>query len=207
MGMEGKTTWTKVSDTLQWLQDWLIVIKHGCCSGYEEPRQECLINMHRRRKKKKVDKGLKSRWKGSSASFPNLLPVLRAVEWLQEEIVGIGVRLCFICCPLQGGSNLQPAHDPINPNACPLNLNPRKLFLSWPGSGQAMALSVGHLTDEVTGFIDRGSHLCWKRLGFWFDALQRGRGRARGEAPRQLQRHDPLRARHPRRSETLSEVF
>lgn len=85
---------------------------------------------------KKVVKGLKSCWKGSSASFPNLLPVLRAVERLHEEIVGIGVWLCFICCPLQGGSNLQPAHDPINPNACPLNLNPRKLFCLDLGPGK-----------------------------------------------------------------------
>lgn len=135
MGMEGKTTWTMVLDALQWLQDWLT-------DSYLSKMDVAVATKNLAKSvwstctEKKVDKGLKSRWMGSSASFPNLLPVSRAVEWLHEEIVGIGVWLCFICCPLQGGSNLQPAHDPINPNACPLNLNPWKLFCFDLGPGK-----------------------------------------------------------------------
>lgn len=68
----------------------------------------------------------------------------------------IGVWLYFICCPLQGGSILQPAHEPVVPKPVPLNFDPllpppfKKLFLDL-GLGRPMALSVGQLPDEVTG--------------------------------------------------------
>lgn len=35
-----------------------------------------------------------------------------------------GVWLCFICCPLQGGSNLQPTHEPVNPKHVLFELKP-----------------------------------------------------------------------------------
>lgn len=35
-----------------------------------------------------------------------------------------GVWLCFFCCPLQGGSKLQPAHEPVNPNMSLVELKP-----------------------------------------------------------------------------------
>lgn len=57
-----------------------------------------------------------------------------------------GVWLCFICCPLQGGSNLQPTHEPVYPK--PLNLNPKKLFCLDLRLGRPLALSVGQLQDE-----------------------------------------------------------
>lgn len=114
----------------------------------------------------------------ASTSSPNLMACLESCRVTAgRKIVGNGVWLCFICCPLQGGSNLQPTHEPVNPKPVLLNLNPKKLFCLDLGLGRPLALSGGQLPDEVTGFIDRGSHLCWKR-SVW-DLMRRSPARKR----------------------------
>lgn len=64
------------------------------------------------------------------------------------QVLGIGVWLCFICCPLQGGSYLQPTHEPVNPKPVLLNLDPKKLFFDL-SVGRAMALYVGQMKLQV----------------------------------------------------------
>lgn len=61
-----------------------------------------------------------------------------------------GVWLCFICCPLQGGSHLHPTPViPLIVNTPFLSLNPKKLCLDLR-LGRPSALPAGQLPDKVT---------------------------------------------------------
>lgn len=91
---------------LKWMLQWL-----------QRAHQECLINTHS--KEMDTDDSLKS---------------CRVTTG--GQVLGVGVWLCFICCPLQGGSYLQPTHEPVNPKPVLLNLDPKKLFLTSVWAGQ-----------------------------------------------------------------------
>ncbi|CAK6975294.1 Hypothetical predicted protein [Scomber scombrus] len=56
----------------------------------------------------------KSCWQGHFVSQP-------AACLESRRVLGIGVWLCFIRCPLRGASNLQPTHEPVNPKPILLN--------------------------------------------------------------------------------------
>lgn len=93
-------------------------------------------------------------------SCPLLMPVSKFC-WLCLALflcVFTGVWLCFICCPLQGGSYLQPTHEPVNPKPVLLNLDPKKLFLTSVWAGQ------WHYTLDRWScrFINSSSPFCWK---------------------------------------------
>lgn len=99
-------------------------------SRQKSPHQECLINAHSERGRRGFSK---SCWRGCFhfISQPDVcLKSCRATAG--GKILGNGVWLCFICCPLQGGSNLQPTHEPVNPKPVLFELYLKKLFWSWP---------------------------------------------------------------------------
>lgn len=76
-----------------------------------------------------------------------------------------------------------------------LNLNPKKLFLSWPRTGQAIGIISWTVTRWSYRFIDRGSHLCWKCLDW--DLIRRF------PAKKRIRRHVLPRCHHPPQPETL----
>lgn len=121
-GMEGKPTWTWTEVSDLWLQDWLIVTyQNGFCSRFEEPHQACLISVT----VKEADIGSKSCWQGRLHFISRSDGCLESCRvTARGRVLGIGVWLCFICCPLQGGSNLQPTHEPVNPKHVLFELKP-----------------------------------------------------------------------------------
>ncbi|KAG7495483.1 hypothetical protein JOB18_000436 [Solea senegalensis] len=111
----------------------------------------------------------------------------------EGEILGVGSWLCFICCPLQGGSNLQPSREPTNPEYFLLNLNPKKLFCLDLGLGRPLALSVGQLPDEVTGLSTMDS-ICVGNVSL---------GIGSALSCDSIKKHKLPRCRHPPQPETL----
>lgn len=85
-------------------------------------------------------------------------------------------RAVLFCCPLQGGSKLQPTHEPVHPNTPPVELKPQT-FLSWPWSGPAVGIICWRVCTCRKYWVLRGigSCLAW---GCSFGAkLKRLRGR------------------------------
>lgn len=124
-----------------------------------------------KKKKKKAVMGSKSCWQGHFVSQP-------AACLESCRVFGIGVWLCFICCPLQGGSNLQPTHEPVNPKPIFWTKTLRNfsvLTLDWAGhwhyqlDSYQMKLQV-HRPWITSAF---GS----VRFGIWSRTLWQRRGR------------------------------
>lgn len=150
-GMEGKTTRTEVSGQVAPRLTDSCVSKNGCCSTRRSPHQECLDQQRMGRMEV-----------GKDASSPEPDGCLESCSDHRRKNVGIGVWLCFICCPLQGGSNLQPAHEPVNPKNLSsffFYLNPKKLFLSRPPdwAGRLHYQLDSYQMTSRGFFTDRGS--------------------------------------------------
>lgn len=172
--MEGKPTWTETLD--MWLRDWLIVTRqNGCRSRFKEPHQECLINVH----SEEADLGLKSCRQGCFHFTSQLDDCVKSCRVTAGgKVCGVGVWLCFICCPLQGGSNLQPTREPVDPKpVCFWTWTLRNfsvLTSDWAGlwhyqlDSYQMKLQVFSTMDPIcVGSV---------KSGIWSGALRQGRG-------------------------------
>lgn len=159
-GVRHATVAPRLTDSYyqKWMLQWL-----------RRVHQECLINTH----SEEADTGLKSFWQGCFQP-DGCLESCKVTAG--GKGFGIGVWLCFICCPLQGGSNLQPTNEPVNPKPVPLNLNPKKLFMTsdWAGRWHYQLDSCQTKLQVYQPSIP--SVLEVFRFGIWSHALRRGRG-------------------------------
>lgn len=151
--MEGKPMWTEMMCVTGRLQDWMVTDQNGRISGHKRAHQEVNRQTPVWRAVGKdafilsqPDDCLES-CRGTARGdvhgeiFWLFLPGTECEIWLFVNLVSsrtawtvcwclvvflcvLGVWLCFICCPLQGGFNLQPAHVSVKLNLSLFELEP-----------------------------------------------------------------------------------